>query len=78
MAEFAGEREGVELAAAGFHLVGHVEQHERGQADGEDGRGEHELAVEVGGVEDEQDAVGRGTPGILPVRTSTATRASSE
>ena len=52
-------------AAARLHLVGHVEQHERGQADGEDGRGEHQLAVHVGGVEDQQDAVGLGHAGHL-------------
>jgi len=65
VAELFGEGEGVDLTAAGLELVGHVEQHERGQADGEDRRGEHELAVHVRGVEDEEDAVGDGDAGHL-------------
>ena len=57
MTQLLGEREGVDLAAAGVELVRHVEQHQRGQADGEDGRSEHELAVDVRGVEDEKHQV---------------------
>jgi hypothetical protein len=65
VAEFAGERERVQLAAAILHLIGHVEQHQRGQPDGEDRRGQHELPVHVGGVEHQQDAVGLGHTGHL-------------
>ncbi len=35
-AEFAGELEGIDFAAAGFHEVAHVEQDQGGQAEGED------------------------------------------
>ena len=62
-AEFAGQLEGVDLAAAGLHQVAHVEQHEGGQAEGKDGRGQHELAGEVQGIEDEEDSVGLGRAG---------------
>ena len=65
MTEFAGQGERVQLAAARLHLVGHVEQHQRGQADGEDRRGQHQLAVHVGGVEHQQDAVRLGHAGHL-------------
>jgi hypothetical protein len=62
-AEFAGKLEGIDVAAALLHEVGHVEQDEGGQADGKDGRGEHQLAGEVQGIEDEDDGVGLGGAG---------------
>ena len=60
MPKLSRQCEGVQLAAARLHLIGHIQQHERRQADGEDGRGKHELPVQVGGVEDKQNAVGLG------------------
>ena len=62
-AEFAGQLEGIDVAAAGLHEVAHIEQDEGGQADGEDRRGEHELAGEVEGIEDQDDGVGLGRAG---------------
>ena len=62
-AEFAGEFERVDVAAARLHQVAHVEQDQGGQADGKDRRGEHELAGEVQGVENEQNGVGLGRAG---------------
>ncbi len=62
-AEFLGELERVDVAAARFHQVAHVEQDQRGQAESEHRRGEHELAREVQGIENEQDGVGLGRAG---------------
>ena len=62
-AEFASELERVYFAAAGFHEVAHVEQNEGGQAESKNRGGEHELAGEVQGVEDEEDRVGLGRAG---------------
>jgi predicted HD phosphohydrolase len=62
-AEFAGQLEGVDVAAARLHQVGHVEQDQGGQADGKDRRGQHQLAGEVQGIEDQQDGVGLGRAG---------------
>ncbi len=62
-AEFAGQLEGVELAAAGLHQVAHVEENERGQAERKNRRGQHELAGEVQGIEHQQDSVGLGRAG---------------
>ena len=50
-AEFLGKAEGIDLAAARFHEVAHVEQDQGGQAESEDGRGKHELAAEVQRIE---------------------------
>ena len=65
MAEFAGQGERIQLAAAVLHLIGHIQQHQRGQPDGEDRRGQHQLAVHVGGVQDQENAVGLGHAGHL-------------
>jgi hypothetical protein len=51
------------VAAARLHQVAHVEQHQRGQADGKHRRGEHELAGEVQGIENQQNGVGLGRAG---------------
>ena len=45
------------------HEVAHVEQDQSGQAEGEDGCGQHELAGEVERVEDKQDGIGPGGAG---------------
>ena len=62
-AEFARQLEGVDVAAAGLHQVGHVEQDEGGQADSENRRGKHQLAGQVKGIENQQDCVGLGRAG---------------
>ena len=65
MAEFAGQGERVQFAAAVFHLIGHVQQHHGGQADGENRSGQHQLPVHVGRVQHQQHAVGLGHTGHL-------------
>ena len=62
-AQFASQLEGVELAAAGLHQVAHIEENECGQAEGEDRRGQHELAGKVQGIEDKQDSIRLGRAG---------------
>ncbi len=62
-AELLGQFERVDVAAAGFHQVAHVEQDEGGQAEREHGRGEHELAGEVQRIENQQNGVGLGRAG---------------
>ena len=61
-AELLGERRGVHGAAARLELVGHVQDDERREAQGEDGRREHEVPLEVRRVENEEDRVGPRLP----------------
>ena len=56
---------GIDLAAARLHQVAHVEQNERGQAEREHRRGQHELARQVQGIENQQNGVGLGRAGHL-------------
>jgi hypothetical protein len=56
-AQFAGQFEGVDVAAAGLHQVAHVEQHQGGQAQRQHRRGQHQLAGQVQGIEDQQHRV---------------------
>jgi hypothetical protein len=65
MTQLAGKGQRVQIAAARFHLIGHVQQHQRGQTDGEDRRGQHQLTIQVRGVEYKQDAIGLGYAGHL-------------
>ena len=44
-------------AAARLHQVRHIQQHHRGQAEGEDRPGQHELAAQVEGIEHDEDGV---------------------
>ncbi len=60
VAEFVGERERVDLAAAILEQVRHIKEHERGQAERQNRRGKHELPVEVHAVQHQQHGVGRG------------------
>ncbi len=64
-AQFAGQLEGVDVAAAGLHQVAHVEQNQRGQAHRQHRRGQHELAGEMQGVQNQQHRVGLGSAGHL-------------
>ena len=61
--EFARQLEHVDMAAARLHEVGHVEQHQRGQADGEHRQGEHELTRQMKRVQNQQNSVGLGRAG---------------
>ena len=49
-AKFASQGQHVNGAVLLVQFVGHVEQHERGQAEGDDTSGEHEVGVKVVGV----------------------------
>ena len=62
-AELARQFEWVDAATARVHEVGHVEEHERGKADGEDRHGEHELAGEVERIQNQKNSVGLGRAG---------------
>jgi hypothetical protein len=62
-AELARQLERVDVAAARLHQVAHVEQDQRGQADGKHRRGEHELARQMKRVEHQQNGVGLGRAG---------------
>ena len=57
-AEALGEGFGLHVAAALLQLVGHVQDDEGRQAQGEDRRGQDEVPAEVRDVEDEEDRVG--------------------
>ena len=61
--QFGRKGSDVDFAAALGEIVGHVEQHEGGQAEAENGSGEDEIAAEIGDVEDENDGVGFGEIG---------------
>jgi len=75
-AQFAGQPEGVDVAAAGLHEVAHVEQNQGGYAEGQHRGGQHQLAGEVKESRTSRTASGLGVPGILPLSTSMETRAS--
>jgi hypothetical protein len=53
----------VDFAAARLHQVAHVEQHMVGRPSEKHGSGEHELAGQVQGIENQQDGVGLGRAG---------------
>ena len=59
-AELPRQLERVDLAAARLHQVAHVQQHQRGQTDGEHRRGEHQLAGQMQRVQNQQHRVGLG------------------
>ena len=61
--EFARQLERVDLAAARLHQVRHVEQHQRGQADGKHRHGQHQLARQMQRVQNQQNRVGLGRAG---------------
>ena len=65
MTQLLSQSERVELAAAGVHLIGHVQQHESRQADRKDRRGQHQLPIHVGCVQHQQNAVGDGYAGHI-------------
>ena len=48
------------LAAAAAQIVGHIEDHQRGQAQRQDRRGQHQMAAQVGGIEHQQHGFGLG------------------
>ncbi len=58
-AELAGQLQHIHLTALLVQLVSHVEQHQGGQSQGDDAPGQDQMAVQVIGVEDEDDRVGQ-------------------
>ena len=56
--EGLGQREGVEIAIARGQNIGHVDDHQRGQFVRDDLAGQSHLAMELGGIEDEEDCLG--------------------
>ena len=61
--EFARQLEHVDLAAARLHQVRHVQQHQRGKSHSKHRLGEHELARQMKGVQNQQNRVGLGRAG---------------
>ena len=60
----------IELAAAAAQIVGHVQDDQRGQAERQNRRGQHQVARQVGGIQDQQHGFGLGVPARLPCSTS--------
>ena len=55
----------IHAAAAAAQVVGHVEDHQRGQAQRQDGRGQHQVARHVSGIEHQQHGFRLGGVGAL-------------
>ena len=53
----------INVAAAAFQIVGHIEDHQRRQLEAEDRRREHQMAAEVGAIQDQQQRIGLGDAG---------------
>ncbi len=64
-AQFRRERLQIQLAAAAAQVVRHVQDDQRGQAQRQNGRGQHQVARQVGGIEHQQDGFGLGSVGAL-------------
>ncbi len=62
-AQLASEFQRVDVAAAGVHQVAHVEQNQRGQAESQNRRGQHQLAGQMQGVENNEHRVRLGRAG---------------
>ncbi len=61
--EFSGELGRIHVAAAAFEIVGHVEDHQRRQLQAENRRGQHQMAAQIGAIQDQQQGVGLGNAG---------------
>ena len=55
----------IQLAAAAAQIVRHIEDDQRGQAERQDRRGQHQVAAQVGGIEHQQDGFGLRRVGAL-------------
>ncbi len=64
--ELAGQLGRVHVAAAAFEIVRHIEDDQRRQLQAEDGRGQHQVAAQVGAIQDQQQSVGLGDAGHVP------------
>ena len=62
-AQFAGQFERVDMAAASLHQVAHVEQNQGRQSQRQHWRGQHQLASEVQGIEHQQHGIRLGRAG---------------
>ena len=62
-AEFTGELGRIHLAAAALQIVRHVEDHQRRQLQAENRRGQHQMAAQVGAIQDQEQRVGLGDAG---------------
>ena len=65
-AQLARQRKHIDVAALLAQLVGHVQQHEGWQPQRDDARRQHQVAVQVGGIQYQDDGVRRGVPGMRP------------
>ena len=54
-AQFVRELAEIQFAAAIAQIVRHVQDDQRGQAQRQNGRGQHQVAAQVGGVQNQQD-----------------------
>ena len=59
-AQLARQLERVDLAAPGLHQVAHVQQHESRQSHRQHRRGQHQLPLEVQGIQNQQHRIGLG------------------
>ena len=62
-AQLAGQRERVDVAAASLHQIAHVEQHQGRQSQRQHRSGQHQLAGQVQGIEDQQHRIRLGRAG---------------
>jgi hypothetical protein len=76
-AELHGQLRRVDLAAATFQIVGHIENHERGQTQAQHRRGQHQVATQVGRIQNQQHRVGSRQVLHFSESTSCVTRSSS-
>ena len=53
----ADKRGRIDVSAAAAQIVRHVEDDQSRQTEPQDRRGEHEMALQVGAIEDQQDGV---------------------
>ena len=66
-AELFFERGHIQIAAAAPQLIGHIQDDQRGGAERQDRCGQHQVPLQVGGIEQQQDGVGFGRIRALPL-----------
>ena len=66
--QFAGQRQGIDLAPARRHQVRHIQQHQGRQTHGQHRSGQHELPVQLQRIEHQQDSVRSGSAGHVALQ----------
>ena len=63
--QLRGKRGEIELALALAQVVGKIQDDQRRNAERQDGRGQHQVPAQVGGVEHQQDGIRFGRIGAI-------------